>query len=35
MATHSGVLAWRTPTDRRAWQAAVYEVAKSLTQLND
>ena len=33
MATHSSVLAWRIPTDRGAWWAAVYRVAKSQTQL--
>ena len=26
MATHSSVLAWKIPTDRRAWQAAVHGV---------
>ena len=28
MATHSSILAWRVPTDRRAWWAAVHGVAK-------
>ena len=35
MATHSNILAWRIPLDRRAWQATVYEVAKSQTWLSD
>ena len=29
MATHSSILAWRTPMDREAWRVTVYEVAKS------
>ena len=33
MATHSSILAWRTPTDRGTWRAAVREVAKSWTRL--
>ena len=33
MATHSSVLAWRIPRDGGAWQAAVYGVAQSRTQL--
>ena len=32
-ATHSSILTWRTPMDRGAWQATVYRVAKSQTQL--
>ena len=28
MATHSSILAWRIPMDRRAWQATVYAVCK-------
>ena len=28
MATHSSILAWRIPMDRRAWQATVHRVAK-------
>ena len=28
MATHSGILAWRIPMDRGAWQATVHGVAK-------
>ena len=35
MVTHSGILAWRVPMDRGAWQAAVYGVTKSQTRLND
>ena len=35
MATHSSILAWRTPMDRGAWQATVRGVAKSWTQLSD
>ena len=35
MATHSGILAWRIPMDRGAWQATVRGVAKSGTQLSD
>ena len=29
MATHSGILAWRIPMDRGAWQAATHRVAQS------
>ena len=29
MATHSGILAWRVPMDRGAWQAATHRVAQS------
>ena len=29
-ATHSSVLAWKTPTDRGAWRATVHGVTKSL-----
>ena len=29
MATHSSILAWRIPLNRRAWQATVHGVAKS------
>ena len=32
MATHSSVLAWRIPMERRAWQATVHSVAKSWTE---
>ena len=35
MATHSSILAWRTPMDRGAWQAMVHRVTKSRTQLSD
>ena len=31
MATHSSILAWRIPMDRRAWWATVHRVAKSRT----
>jgi len=31
MATHSGILAWRIPMDREAWQATVHGVTKSWT----
>ena len=34
MATHSSILAWKNPTDRGAWQAAVHGVTKSWTQLS-
>ena len=32
MATHSGILAWRIPMDRGAWQAIVHGVTMSQTQ---
>ena len=35
MATHSSILAWRIPMDRRAWWATVHEVAESWTQLSN
>ena len=35
MATHSGILAWRIPMGRGAWQAAVLGVVKSQPQLSD
>ena len=35
MATHSDVLAWGNPTDRRAWRATVHGVTRSWTQLTD
>ena len=35
VATHSRILAWRISMDRGAWQATVYGVAKSQTQLSD
>ena len=34
-ATHSSILAWRIPTDIRAWWAVVYSVAKSWTRLSN
>ena len=34
MATHSSIPAWRIPTDRGAWRAAVHGVSKSQTQLS-
>ena len=33
MATHSNILAWKNPMDRRAWRATVHGVAKSQTLL--
>ena len=33
MATHSSVLAWRTPVDREAWWATVHGVTQSRTRL--
>ena len=35
VATHSSILAWRIPMDRRAWRATVRAVAKIQTQLNN
>ena len=35
MVTHSSILAWRIPMDKRAWMATVHGVAKSGTWLND
>ena len=35
MATHSSILTWKIPMDRRAWQATVHGEAKSWAQLND
>ena len=29
MATHSRILTWRIPMDRKAWQATVHRAAKS------
>ena len=34
MATHSSILAWRIPMDRRAWRATLHGVAKSWMQLS-
>ena len=31
MATNSSILAWRSPMDRGAWQAAIHGVANSRT----
>ena len=28
MTAHSGILAWKIPTDRGAWRAIVHEVTK-------
>ena len=33
MATHSSVLAWRTPVDREAWWATVHGVTQGRTRL--
>ena len=33
MATHSSILAWRTPMGRGVWQATVHRVSQSWTQL--
>ena len=35
MATHSSMVAWKTPVDRGAWQAIVHGVAKSWTWRSD
>ena len=35
MATHSGIPTWKTPMDRRGWQATVHGVAKSQTRLSN
>ena len=29
MATHSGILAWRFPMDRRAWRATVHGILQA------
>ena len=34
MATHSRILAWRTPMDRGAWRATVHGAAESQIQLH-
>ena len=34
-ATHSSILAWRSPMDRGAWQVAAHGVAKNRMQLSD
>ena len=33
ISTHSSILAWRIPMDRRAWWATVHGVTKSQTRL--
>ena len=35
MGTHSSILAWRIPMDRRAWRATVHGVAESQTRLSN
>ena len=35
MATHSSILAWRIPMDRRAWQVTVHGAAKSRIKPSD
>ena len=35
MATHSGDVDWRIPTDREAWWATVHRVTKSWTRLSN
>ena len=35
MATHTSILAWRTPMDRGAWQVTIHGVTKSQTRLSD
>ena len=35
LATHSSILAWRSPMNIGAWQAAVHRVAKSWTGLRN
>ena len=35
MATHSGILAWRIPMDRGAWQATVHGVTKVRLRLSN
>ena len=35
MATHSSILAWRIPMDRKGWWATGHGVAKSQTRLSD
>ena len=34
-ASHSNILAWRIPMDRKAWRATVHGVTKSQTQLSN
>ena len=33
MATHSSILAWRTPTDREAWRSTIHRVTQGWTRL--
>ena len=35
MATHSSILAWKIPTDREAWRAAVHGATESRTGLSN
>ena len=35
IATHSSILAWRSPMYRGAWQATVHGVTKNQTQLSN
>ena len=35
MATHSSILAWKSPMDRGAWQTTVHGATKSWTQRSD
>ena len=35
MATHTSILAWRTPMDRGAWQVTIHGITESWTQLSD
>ena len=35
MATHSSILAWRSPIDRGAWGATVHGIARSQARLSD
>ena len=35
MATHSSILAWRIPVDRKAWWARVHGVPESRIRLSD
>ena len=35
MATHSSIVAWRSPMDMEAWHAEIHGVAKCQTRLSD
>ena len=35
MATHSNILAWKNPMDRRTWWAIVHGIAKRWTRLGN